>query len=61
MMNCSLSLSGIDFIPSDKNYQFWLLLIQNWDTGTCKSLFAIAMIENKLYLEIFFVRLLGEL
>lgn len=60
-MNYSLSLSGIDFIPSDKNYQFWLLTIRNWDKSTCKSLFAIAMIENKIYLELFFVRLLGDM
>jgi len=50
----SFDLFGIDWIPSDSIYGFWLLSVNNWEDGL-RSLFGVHLEEGYLRFNILYM------
>ena len=55
MHNISLMVSGFDYIPEERNYQFYIMAFKNWDTEHCRCLFSCGITEGEITIDLFFI------
>ena len=57
----SFDLFTFDVIPEDRCYGVRFFSIKNWNDNSYRSLFSITKYHKFIYIDLFFIHLLGEI